>query len=220
MEEIVMYDLTVRQRIAALVLLVFLAIGGLLLFLSDNKGLAHEYVDDVTVNKIYVDICGAVAKPGLVRLKPGTRKFEALEQAGGALPEADLNRINLAEFVEDGEQIYLPKKGEIVEAPSKKRTTTSTVKQSRVKNITENKKASQKTITPAVAKVNQQWPIDLNSANQVQLEAVPGIGEFLAAKILEYRNKNGNFQSYEDLDKVYGIGPSKLEKLRPYLCVK
>jgi competence protein ComEA len=209
----IMFDLTVRQRIAALVLLVFLAIGGLLIFLSENKGFTREYVDDVTTNKIYAYICGAVAKPGLFCLKPGTRKFEALKQAGGALPEADLNRINLAEFVEDGEQIYLPKQGEIVETVSKKRVSTKTAKQTSVK-------ATKTNAPPPVAKTKPQWPIDVNSAVQAQLEAVPGIGKFLAVKILEYRNKNGNFQSYDDLDKVYGIGPSKLEKLRSYLCVK
>jgi competence protein ComEA len=224
-----MFGLTIRQRIAALVLLVFLALGGLLIFISGNRGFSHEYVDDVSVNKIYVDVCGAVAKPGLILIKPGTRKFEVLKLAGGALPEADLNRINLAEFVEDGEQIYLPKKGEIIEVPAKKRTSIRTVKQSKIRNSTENKKTPKKEMSkdnikakdkPVVTKSDPQWPIDVNNADQAQLEAVPGIGQFLASKILEYRNKNGNFQSYEELDKVYGIGPGKLAKLRPYLCVK
>jgi competence protein ComEA len=215
-----MFDLTVRQRIAALVLLIFMAVGGMLLFLSGNKGLVHEYVDDVTVNKIYVDIRGAVAKPGLVSLKPGTRKFEALKLAGGALPEGDLNRINLAEFVEDGEQIYLPKKGEVIEVPTKKRTRKRTDKQSSVTNTPDNKRNTKSKTIAAISKAKLQWPIDLNSANQDQLEAIPGIGKFLATKILEYRNQNGSFQNYEDLDKVYGIGSNKLEKLRPYLCVK
>ena len=64
------------------------------------------------------------------------------------------------------------------------------------------------------------WPIDLNTATQAQLEAVPGIGPALATRILTYRTQNGNFNTYEELNKVPGIGPSKLEKFRTYLCLK
>ena len=227
-----MFALTVRQRIAALVLLAFLALGGLLIFLSDNRSRTREYVDDATNSEIYADVRGAVAKPGLIRLKPGSRKYEALQLVGGALPEADLNRINQAEFVEDGEQIYLPKKGEIIEVPSRKRSSTNALKQSLKQPRVKKGKAKQSGTPPKTNMKVQpnsvltktstapQLPIDVNSADQTQLEAVPGIGQFLAAKIIEYRNKNGSFQSYEDLDKVYGIGPVKLTKLRPYLCVQ
>ncbi|HEX3048289.1 MAG TPA: helix-hairpin-helix domain-containing protein [Bacillota bacterium] len=210
-----MFGLTVRQRIAALILLVFLAIGGMLMFVVGNKGITQKYEDDATINSIYVDIRGAVAKPGLLCLKPGTRKFEALKKAGGALPEADLEQINLAEFVEDGERIYLPKKGEVIDTPVKRhwKTTSKTAKSKVIRN--ENNKG-----IPVSQKIQTQWPIDVNSVNQAQLENVPGIGPFLAAKIIEYRNKNGNFKNLEDLQGVYGIGPKKLEKLRPYLYVK
>jgi competence protein ComEA len=216
MLEVMMFELTVRQRIAAVVLLIFLASGGLLLFVSANKSLTQEYFDDATINKIYVDVCGAVARPGVKQLKPGARKFEALEQAGGALPEADLNQINLAEFVEDGEQIYLPKKGEISVLPTKKHRKNPTLhnkKTNRVMASNIKSKAGAKKTTP-------KWPIDLNSADQEMLELVPGIGKMLAARIIEFRNKNGNFINFEELDGVNGIGPNKLEKLRPYLYVK
>jgi competence protein ComEA len=212
--EDLMLELTVKQRIAAVVILFFSAVGGSLFFLSGNKALTQEYADDVTLNTIYVDVRGAVVKPGVKQLKPGTRKFEVLELAGGALPEADLNRINLAEFVEDGEQIYLPKKGEFIETTVKNSKKGRTTKSRLTKSSLDNDGKS-KTRPEA-----PQWPIDLNSADQEQLELVPGIGQFLAARIIEYRNQNGPFQNYEALDGVNGIGPGKLEKLRPYLCVK
>jgi DNA uptake protein and related DNA-binding proteins len=219
-----MFALTVKQRIAALVLLVILAMGGLLLFLSENKHLTYEYSDDTHNNQVYVDVCGAVARPGVLRVKPGTRKFEVLKMAGGSLPEADLNRINLAEYVEDGEQVYLPKKGEILEPVVKKRSKKKTVKQSPMKAAPNNAPQNEASATVKMAQTGKkgeaEWPIDLNSANQAQLETVPGIGEFMAFKIIEFRNKNGNFQSVEDLDRVYGVGPKKLAKLRSYLCVK
>ena len=121
----------------------------------------------------------------------------------------------MAGFVEDGERIYLPKKGEKIDTPVKRRPKAkiTSPKPKVIRN--ENNKST--TIT---LKSSTQWPIDVNCINQAQLENVPGIGPFLASKIIEYRNKNGNFKNYEDLQEVYGIGPKKLEKLRPYLYVK
>lgn len=207
-----MFELTVRQKVAALVLLVFLIIGGMIVFINGKKDV-QEYTDDVRVNKLFVYVCGAVAKPGVINIKPGTRKFEVLAKVGGALPEADLNRINLAEFVEDGEQIYLPKKGEVIEIISKKRSSSKTIKETRTSK-------EKQAVVLKQSKPKLQWPLELNSATKEQLDSVPGIGPFLATQIVEYRNKNGNFQSFEELVKVNGIGPSRLEKLRAYLAVK
>lgn len=199
-----MFELTVRQRIAALVLLVFLGIGGILIFISRNSRYVDTYAKPAAPVKIYVHVCGAVQKPGIVSLPPATRKFEALKLAGGILPEADLNGVNLAEFALDGEQIYIPKKGEAVH----RYKTRKTVQRS---------KSPPKTV---VSKVKVQWPLDLNAATAQELEKVPGIGTGLAAKIVQYRTESGRFQNYEDLQKVAGIGKAKLEKFRPYLAVQ
>jgi competence protein ComEA len=138
-------------------------------------------------------------------VKPGTRKFEALSLAGGALPDADLSRVNLAEYALDGEQIYFPRKGE-------------TLKPLKIsKNIGNQKSSSPK---PAVLKSKVNWPLDVNNATVTELDTVPGIGPSLAEKIVQYRAKHGRFQKYEDLIKVYGIGNAKLEKFRPFLGVK
>lgn len=208
-----MYELTVRQKFAAVVLLVLLALGGILLYLQQEKHQAKIYYLDQSTKKlemIYVYLCGAVKRPGVMKLPVGLRKFQILERAGGALPEADLNQINLAEIALDGEQIYLPKQGEQLTQYLKKQKQTKTAKTTRSKAQT-----IKKTPPPRI-----NWPLDLNTATQAQLEAVPGIGPALATQILTYRAQNGNFNTYEELNKVPGIGSSKLEKFRPYLSLK
>lgn len=197
-----MFDLTARQRIAALVLLFFLALGGTLIFINHNRE-AIVIQDETSKDQIVVHICGAITKPGVITLKPGTRVFEALKKTGKVLPDADLARVNLAAYLEDGEQIYIPRKGEIL--PDTKRK----------------KSSSNKTGKNSVSKeVKPLGPVDLNTATQKQLEAVPGIGPSLAAKILQYRNEHGKFGNYEEMLKVSGVGESKLEKFRPFLFVK
>lgn len=201
-----MFEFTVRQRLAALTLLCFLLLGGSLLFFKrDNQGYIEEYRAEVRDEAIYVHICGAVANPGIIKVKPGTRKYEAIQKAGGALAEGDLNQVNLAEFVLDGEQVYLPKKGEVPPKTVRKKTITAAVGSS---------PSSQGKMN------NTATPYDLNGATQKELENVPGIGSTLATRILQYRAEHGRFNSYEDLLKVSGIGVAKLEQFRAYLFVK
>jgi competence protein ComEA len=200
-----MFELTVRQRIAALVLLVFLGIGGFLLFINRNGHYSEIYNTSAPPAKIYVHVCGAVAKPGVISLKPGTRKFEILNLAGGTLPDADLSQVNLAQYALDGEQIYFPRKGE-------------TIKSRKVSKNTRNQESPSQ--NPVVLKSKVNWPLEVNNATVTELDTVPGIGPGLADKIIQYRTKHGRFQKYEDLLKVNGIGNAKLEKFRPFLCVK
>ena len=202
-----MFEFTARQRLAALALLFFLLLGGSLLFFKrDDQGYIEEYRVKTDDESILVHVCGAVANPGIIKVKPGTRKYEVLQKAGGALPEGDLNQVNLAEYVLDGEQVYLPKKGEVPVKITRKRTIVATRGSS-----SGNQEKTKNAVKPLY---------DLNSATQKELEAVPGIGPTLATRILQYRAKHGRFGSYEDLLKVYGIGPVKLEQLRSYLFVK
>jgi len=193
--------LTIRQRLAALVLLILLAVGGILIFIQDSRR-GIEFPVAAEEKPVYIHLSGAVQNPGVVKVAPGTRVFDALKQAGGALSEADLDRINLARFVEDGEQLYIPKKGETAAVAV---TADSGTKAKR----------RAKTTKP-------QWtgPLDLNTATASQLETVPGIGPALAGRIVEYRKQHGPFKTYEELDRVNGIGKATLEKFRPYLYVK
>lgn len=199
-----MFELTVRQRIAALVLLVFLGIGGILIFVSRNSRYAEPFAKPSEAAKIYVHVCGAVRKPGVITLPPATRKIEAVKLAGGTLPDADLSGVNLAEFALDGEQIYVPQKGE-------------DLKRKQTRKTARRQNSLPKTST---APVKVQWPLDVNTASAEELEKVPGIGPGLAAKIIQYRHQSGRFETCDDLQKVGGIGKAKLEKFRPYLTVR
>lgn len=202
-----MFEFTARQRLAALVLLFFLLLGGSLLFFKrDNQGYVEEYRVKREDESIWVHVCGAVANPGIIKVKPGTRKYEAIQKAGGALPEGDLNQVNLAEYVLDGEQVYLPQKGEVPLKTTRKRTTIATRGSS-----SENQEKLKNVVKPSY---------DLNNATQKELENIPGIGPSLATRIMQYRATQGRFSSYEDLLKVSGIGAVKLEQFRAYLFVK
>jgi competence protein ComEA len=225
-----MLELTHKQRIAAGILLGLLLVGGTVMWMDRNtrKGRKYrlEYKDE---EMIYVHVCGAVRKPGVIRTEPGTRVFTALRKAGGSFKDADLEQINLAAFVEDGEQIYLPRKNETVVLPESGGQSPGGVKVSpaaQSAKVIKNGKYSKQSLTvsgkrdAAKPKLRVSWPLDLNQAGQAQLELVPGIGAVMAARILAFRQAQGRFNTYEELLNVNGIGPSKLEKFRPYLCVK
>jgi competence protein ComEA len=134
--------------------------------------------------KLVVDVAGAVRRPGLHTLAPGMRIADAVAAAGGATAKADLNAVNLAAPVADGEQIVVPARGLGGAAA-----------------------ASSGTPSPTA-------PLDLNTASLEQLDALPGIGPATAQKILDYRQAHGSFHSVAELDAVPGIGQGRLEQLK------
>jgi competence protein ComEA len=155
-----------------------------------------------------VHIGGAVNKPGVLRVPPDTRVIEAIEQAGGALPEADLDRLNLAAKMLDGEKLTVPLKTD-PPAPEPEEPVISSQTPAPVSSAAP-KPAPTKPKAPA-------GPISLNTATKAQLEALPGIGPVTAQKILDYRYQHGGFASIDELQAVKGIGPKKLEQVRPHV---
>jgi competence protein ComEA len=153
--------------------------------------------------EVVVHVSGAVKKSGVYRLAPESRVADAIEQAGGATEHADLDALNLAEPLQDGQKIHVPRKGE-VSAPA-----VASVAPSRSPRS-----------APQAAAATPQFPINLNTATAEQLEAIPGIGPVLAQRIIEYRQTRGRFQSVDELLEVRGIGPKRLESMRPYVVVK
>ena len=142
--------------------------------------------------RVYVS--GAVTKPGVYRLPPDSLVVDAIQRAGGARPDADLIAINLAHPLQDGEQIYVPRKGEaLTPAP-----------------ITRSQTGIEASAT------TEPTPIDINTASQEALESLPGIGPTMARRIIQGRP----YASVEDLLRVKGIGEARLEKLRPYITVR
>jgi competence protein ComEA len=135
-------------------------------------------------SKLVVDVAGAVRRPGLHELAPGTRIADAVAAAGGATAKADINAVNLAAPIADGEQIVVPARGSVVAGASSGAAPSPTA------------------------------PVDLNSASLEQLDALPGIGPTTAQKILDYRQAHGSFHSIAELDAVPGIGQGRIEQLK------
>jgi competence protein ComEA len=143
-----------------------------------------------------VHVAGAVRHPGVYRLRGGERVKDAVRRAGGAGRRADLNAINLAAKVADGQQIVVPRRGAAAgsSAASAAAPTGAGV---------------------AGAGGVAQGPVSLNSATAEQLETLDGVGPATAQKILDWRQQHGGFTSIDDLAEVPGIGPKRLAALRP-----
>lgn len=144
---------------------------------------------------VVVHVVGEVARPGLVRVPSGSRVADAVQQAGGAGPLADLTQVNLARAVVDGEQVRLPRQGETAAAPAAPAPG-----------------APPPGGTPA-------GPLDLNAATLDQLDGLDGIGPVLAQRILDWRTEHGRFSAVDELGEVEGIGDKLLDRLRDQVRV-
>lgn len=161
--------------------------------------------------KITVYVSGAVAKPGLHEIAPGSRAVDAIEAAGGMTEEANKDRVNLAKICKDGMQINVPR----LSAKELRK-----LKQAQNVYAGESTNAVDNAVQPANympdAQQDNASKIRLNSATLEELEELPGVGEVTAQRIVEYRNLHG-FNKIEDIMNVKGIGQAKFNKMRPYL---
>jgi competence protein ComEA len=138
-----------------------------------------------------VHVAGAVRRPGVYRLGAGDRVEDAVRRAGGPGAQADVNAINLAARVSDGQQVVVPARAAVAAAPSVG-------------------------AAPGVAGSGAtRAPIDLNTATADQLDQLDGVGPVTAQKILAWRQQHGGFRGVDDLGNVPGIGPKRLAALRP-----
>jgi competence protein ComEA len=145
---------------------------------------------------VYVHVAGAVRRPGLYRVADGTRVAAALKRAGGPSAEADLNVVNLAATVEDGQQIVVPERGV---APA-----------AGVDSASGAAAGAPGGATGA--------PLSIGAATVEQLEQLDGIGPTLAARIVEHRQAKGGFSSLDQLAEVDGIGEQRLAALKQALA--
>lgn len=169
-------------------------------------------VEETTDAKITVYVSGAVAKPGLHEIAPGSRAVEAIEAAGGMTEEANLDKVNLAKICKDGMQINVPRLN------AKELRKLQQAQNSAAYGTTVNAAAGSAALpveaaAPAVADGGK---IRLNSAAAEELEQLPGVGAVTAQRIIEYRRQHG-FAKIEDIMNVKGIGQAKFNKMRPYL---
>lgn len=187
---------------------------------SDKAPLASQ-------SKIIVHVAGAVRKPGVYTLPMDARIYEAVQKAGGTLPNGDANALNLAAWAEDGSRIEVPFKAkhaaprETTEAPLITTAQPPQESSSETPSPTPAKaKPASKTTDARDTKPPPARKINLNKATLEELGQLPGVGPATAEKIIEYRKTNGAFSSVDDLDDVNGIGEKKLEKIRPYATVR
>lgn len=156
-------------------------------------------------SELVLHVAGAVAQPGVYRLPAGARVEDALAAAGGVTQDGAPEVLNLAARVADGDKIYVPTREEVVAGAG-----LSPAARGATLGVGDSATSSG---TGAGGKVS------VNRASEAELQQVNGIGPAIARAIVEYRTKNGPFQSLDDLESVPGIGPKTLEKLKPYLTL-
>ena len=161
---------------------------------SDEADSHFDSSDDSTKDDsntdIYVHICGAVINPGVYQVPAGTRVYQALELAGGSSNDAYLSGINLADKLADGQKVYIPAEGENAEG-----------------------------ILSIDSGGVQSVMININTASEAELMTLPGIGQSRAKDIINYRVKNGLFESIDDIMKVSGIKEAAFEKIKDLIKV-
>jgi len=145
--------------------------------------------------ELVVQVQGAIASPGVYRVAQGTRLYELVDMAGGATGKAELHDLNMAAPLYDGQRVVIPSRED---TPS---------------NFTSNLPSFLPQDTTLPAHTFEQR-ININTASAQQLETLPGIGEVLAGRIVEYRQQKGAFSSPDDLLGVRGIGTKRLEEIR------
>ncbi len=141
-----------------------------------------------------VHVAGAVNKAGIVDLAPGARAADAIAAAGGPRPDADVDRLNLAAKVLDGQRIFVPRVGEAITPAVGDMTT-------------------------APGGTTASGPVNLNTATQTELETLPGVGPAIATSILDLRKRKGGFKTVNELRDVKGIGESRFADLRDRVTV-
>lgn len=191
------WSLSAKAAVIGGILLILVGVGGL--FSKKEESVEETTVVETTMlaektevsttkeTVIFVDIKGAVKNPGVYQMKAGDRVKDALEAAGGLTEEADSQKVNLAKRLEDQMVIVVPKVGEEAEEIPAGETSKEATKEGKV---------------------------NINTATVEELKTLKGVGEKKAEAIIEYRKKNGSFQTKEDLMKVRGIGKKLFESFQ------
>lgn len=143
---------------------------------------------------LFVYVCGAVNRPGVYELEAKSRVYAAIQAAGGMTEEADQNYLNQAESLKDGQQVYVPSKGEAeTDADSSK--------------------------GEHVMREKDNGKVNLNTAGKEELMTLTGIGEAKAESIIRYREENGGFQKPEELMQIEGIKTGVFNKIKEQITV-
>ena len=210
-----MFNLSNQEKITIILLLILIIVGvGIVLYKNINSedNFTINRASDISENNpviqkevppLIIHITGAVKNPGVYQLKSTDRIVDAVKIAGGETEEANLDLINLAALLKDGQKIIVPYKtysetGEEINAKAYNHT------------------ASVYSSSP----VSISAKININTDNANMLQTLPGIGPVLSERIIEYRNQNGLFGVIDDIKDVSGIGEKKFEGIKDLICVQ
>lgn len=172
---------------------------------------------------IFVDIKGAVKKPGVYQLKEGSRVIQAIEASGGLKSGADTSVINLSKKLEDGNVIIIYTKDKIEELKNQEKIVEYIEKECICPEPENTGCITKEDIVIESPKVEtddtvSKEKVSLNKASLEDLLTLPGIGESKAKDILEYR-KTKNFENVEEIKNVKGIGDALFEKIKEYITI-
>lgn len=151
-------------------------------------------------NQIIVHVTGQVKNSGVVSLEEGARVVDAIYSAGGETVDADLNKLNLAYILNDGDKIYVPKKED-----------------SQTEYITS---GAGENVSSYTTQSSDSKIININTATVDELSTLSGIGKAIAERIVAYRMQNGKFENIEDIKNVTGIGDSKFNNIKDEITAK
>lgn len=199
---------------------------------ADAESEVKYTLADAASVPITVHVVGAVQRPGLYTLRAGSRVRDAVQMAGGFTARADTESVNLAAFVDDGEQIRVEAEPAPEPPPSAAATTPRPQPQPRPQDPDETAarpsapsylpprrpsaavKSAPRSNLPEFARAPTAQRVRINRAGLEELQRIPGVGPELAKNILYHRSMNGPFRSFAELDDVPGIGPATIEKIR------
>ncbi|MDE0268475.1 MAG: helix-hairpin-helix domain-containing protein [Acidimicrobiaceae bacterium] len=189
-------------------------VGSISAYLSENTFSDSSSSDTVSLDSIasadrsdviLVHVAGEVVYPGVHELLPDSRVVDAVEAAGGLTDTADVNLLNLAEPLIDGIRLWIPEVGE-TNSPE-------------VVSVTAGVDTGRSSANVSGVEGSQKPKININTADAVTLQLLPGIGPSLADAIVDHRTHVGRFIRVEDLEAVPGIGLAKMEKIRPLINI-
>ena len=194
---------------------------------SDISSINQEAISEPT---IVVYVCGHVKRSGVYELPVNSRVYEAVNAAGGLLPDAAQDLINQAEIIYDGQKLYIPSKKEMTSEVNGGNCTSNNTSiqilsggtQNGIynsNNPTNNTMQNINSNGNSLAGQAAMMRININTASAQELTAIPGIGSTKAAAIVSYRDNGGKFVKLEDITNVSGIGPSTYEKIKDYITL-
>lgn len=184
-----------NKKLFICLITVFIVLSGIIYSGMKDEILYSDAVDKYDFGNIKVDVSGSVKNPGIYILDFDSRIEDALKMAGGITENADISYVNRADFLIDGDKIYVPYKNESIDEIYLK---------------------SRKSLDK---EESLDYIININEDGLYKLMLLPGIGEKTAEKIIAYRNENGRFSAIEDLMNVSGIGKATLNEISNYIIL-